>query len=246
MNPYFLSGSICRQVRATGWWKLVKMGVWEWGFCGCRKIEGRTIECFHIYIYMDNPWKSSCSKKTKIYTIIQVSVYDLIWRSQSRFPQKYFCLKLLEHFKFIVHLSFITSLDMSGHFVCIQKNKVDRGGDWRIMKSGRNWSYFPSLKNCLKRGLCWKHFPKKKLPENPRRACQEAGAPKGNSRIFHPKGFSYVCFRDWVFLFLNVWFEIHPAKDVFRWCRWSRREKTWRKPTPKKCEPQKFLEFCVE
>lgn len=152
-----------------------------------------------MYIYMDNPWKSSCSKKTKIYTIIQVSVYDLIWRSQSRFPQKYFCLKLLEHFKFIVHLSFITSLDMSGHFVCIQKNKVDGGGDWRIMKSGRNWPYFPSLKNCLKRGLCWKHFPKKKLLENPCRTCQEAGAPKGNSGIFHPKCFSYVCFREWVF-----------------------------------------------
>ena len=204
MNPYFLSGSICRQVRATGWWKLVKMGVWEWGFCGCRKIEGRTIECFHIhrysvcidicvYIYMDNPWKSSCSKKTKIYTIIQVSVYDLIWRSQSRFPQKYFCLKLLEHFKFIVHLSFITSLDMSGHFVCIQKNKVD--GGW--LEDHEIWKkliIFSQPKKLLEARTMLETFPQKKTPRKPTSHLPGGRGPKRKLWNLPPQMFQLCLF----------------------------------------------------
>ena len=199
---------------------------------------------------MDNPWKSSCSKKTKIYTIIQVSVYDLIWRSQSRFPQKYFCLKLLEHFKFIVHLSFITSLDMSGHFVCIQKNKVD--GGW--LEDHEIWKkliIFSQPKKLLEARTMLETFPQKKNSQKthvaparrpgPQKETLESSTPNVSAMFVLGSGF---------FLFLNFWNSSRQGCFLLV-SMLSNRQKTWRKLTPKKCEPEEIWTteisgFCVE
>ncbi len=174
-----------------------------------------------------------------------IQVYDLIWRSQSRFPQKYFGVQLLEHFKFIVHLSFITSLDMSGHFVWSQKKKQVDGGWLEIMKSGGNWSYFPSLKNCLKQGYVGNISPKKSHKTNV--APARRPGPK-RKLIFHPQCFSYVCVRENFFLFLNAeifWNSASWRFGVFSVVSTVSRKKTSRN-RPQRILPQKFPEFCAE